>query len=251
LEFQPERSQVTTSTEHQPSPADDQLDELIIQTVHRHWETTGKALLTSKLGSELTRIGAWSKAVRRITLQEYINQNLNERLRLEPWPAHPDIPGLFPKDVALEEPTSRYFEFVPPSKSIRFRPKIWRAFCDKLPEGTRRHLDIFGENFRDLPEADAAAPNTFPIEPKEIWNQSSYPDRSWVTQSIQEWAKRHSIPLTALTASPSETGGDVRGQTPQHAATLLDRICETLDVRDMSRISMPLDIIDRLRKTRV
>ena len=232
---------MTVSTE---SP---DLDNRIVDEVHRHWNDRGIPLLLSQLG---TRDGGEiARQARQVAggLAAYVRRRLADRVRVVRHSSKPVLIGAIPADVD-QDTISDFDELLsrtqsgPVKATPRFRPAFWAAFRRPLEDTKRRYMSV-----RDPLRFVDATPDERPDDSIEV--QREYivgPDAETgdVLQQAQAWLTSNE---NVMESAPYLTKERLRA-TPFPTDDLLGRLLLSLEPEDLERISMPLDVVGKLRR---
>ena len=226
----------------------------ITGTVQNYWDANQKVMLLSQLGAQLRNKNLWSKGSVRETLTEFIEKNLSDTLRVERHPNNPLILGILPKSALLSRPLREYFG---PSKKSdrlpRYHPSFWAGFSKAINSGCRRFMNIDTRHFDDVPATSESPKNVSTHEiPADIIPDSDIEDRdAAIAKKIEAWAQQYDVDLSSFIVSSQRTSAAwVRGPERRQHQSLLDRMLEALSEKDMVRVQMPLDIVNKLRTRR-
>ena len=223
------------------------LDNQILQEVDRHWKEHGIPLLLSQLGTRDGGDIARKAREQAGGLAVYIRSRLRDRVRVVQHSSNPVVVGAVPTDV--DEDSITDFDALlsrtqaGSSKATpRFHPAFWAAFRKHLEEDKRRYIGIRAPlRFVD------ATPDERPEDVVEVPRERIVgPDATIadVVQQANAWlTENESAVERALYLSEERSG---IGRLP--ADDLLGRLLLALDAEDLKRISLPLDIVSKLRR---
>ena len=234
-------SDMTTSTEVS------ELDSRIVHEVEQHWNEHGVPLLLSQLGNRDGGDIARKAREQAGGLGAYLRSRLAEHVRVVQHSSSPVIVGAVPTDV--DEDSITGFDALlsraqtGPSKPIpRFHPVFWAAFRKHLEEGKRRYLRIRAPlRFVD------AAPEERPEDVVEVQREHIVGPEATivdVVQQIQIWLTANEKDVEPALYRSEERSGTAR----LPADDLLGRLLLALDPEDLKRISLPLDVVSKLRR---
>ncbi len=222
--------------------------------VEREWTGSGHVLLLSEVPSLLTRDGFDMQAILQgRKLRPFLQAETADRFKLIQSDPTSIVWGLAPLHADVAEPFNRYFRRATGPKPLRFAPSFWKAFTLPIEEGKRRW--VFDEpsiHFRDE-DADSSPEAGYEIErrfivPSEDGAATGDVYRSSVLTSIGSWGvemkvdpSRFSLGRKKVHAPRSEPAASITEKNN------LDLLLSLLHPTELSRISLPLDIVARLK----
>ena len=224
----------------------EELDSRIMDLVEQHWQDNQTPLLLSRLGShgggEIARqVKAQGKG-----LGNYLRHRLTDRVRVIQHSGNPTITGVVPASDApdTDEENDALLEKTRQGSSVatapRFHPAFWAAFRKPLDESNRRYMSVEAP-IRFHESSEGSQPDGF-LEVPKIYIATSDTDEDQTLQNAEKWIDDNSLRKeTYLVPAKSALHSG-------HPQNLLDRVLFSLEPKDLSRISMPLDVILRLRK---
>ena len=223
-----------------------ELDQRIIDLVQQSWEEHQVPLLLSRLGAqdggEIARVAKQEA----ISLAGYLRERLADEVRVIQHSTKPVVVGALPADVdgestdfdALLERTHGQTLGMPP----RFHPAFWAAFRVPLDEDKRRYMSLvpplrFTDAYpEDRPDGDNHAEVGW-----EYVNSDAEP--SAVQRNVDEWLEENGLDAAPFLAASKPSNPR---SSPED---LLGRLLAALPVEDQRRISLPLDIVAKLRRS--
>ena len=223
-----------------------ELDERIIELVQQSWDDNGTPLLLSRLGAqdggEIARLAKQEA----FSLAAYLRDRLADDVLVIQHSTKPVVVGAVPADVEGEpadfdtwlERTHGQSVGMPP----RFHPAFWAAFRVPLDDEKRRYMSIvpplrFIDAYpEDRPEGD----NYAEIE-SEFINSDVEP--SEVQVNLDDWLDANGLEAAPFLAANKPGGGR------SSSDDLLGRLLGALDYEDQKRVSLPLDIVAKLRRS--
>ncbi len=221
-----------------------EFDDRIVASVRQYWNQHRVPLLLSRLGSQENGDIARMAKQRAGSLGAYLRRNLDDRIRVLQHSVRPPVIGAIPMDAevgndgidALLDRTREQST----ETTLRFHPAFWAAFRKPLDKSVRRYMSAQAPlHFRDT------SPEERPDGFIEIeCNYISGPDAKSeeVQQQVQQWLVANKIEVT-----PFLWKGQA-GVRHLPSGNLLDRLILALEPDDLRRISMPLDIVGKLRR---
>ena len=221
------------------------LDNQIIRLVREWWDEHQTPLLLSRLGNQDSGEIARQTKEQAGSLGAYLHRRLSEHVQIIQHSTKSPLIGALPADVdtsvigdvdvLLGQTRSQT-----PHTNQRFHPAFWAAFRKPLIELKRRYMSVHTPlQFQDvLPDNQ---PEGFvEVDPKYVIGTEA--EVAEVQQTIQRWLADNGIAATTfLTTRPPATA-----QLPSD--DLLGRLLLALESDDLKRLSMPLDIVDKLRR---
>ena len=228
-----------------PVEQQDDLNDRIVELVDQHWEEHEMPLLLSRLGGhdrgEIARLARQ----RANSLGAYLRQELADRVRLIQHSERPVLIGVLPMDAKVEDDVDGWLESAQ-GKSAggapRYHPAFWAAFRKPLDEMKSRYISVsppirFQDTFpEDRPEGFVE------IAPEYI--ADSEMDASAVLENAQDWLEDNELQTTAFLASSPSSSPSYSHQ----GGDLLERLARALDRNELKRVSLPLDIVMKLRR---
>ena len=228
-----------------PQPAN--IDDRIVELVQQCWQEHQMPLLLSRLGTqEGGRIAERAKH-QAGGLADYLHKKLSDRVRvirhsMKPMivgavPTHVDIDTTGDIDALLEKTYGRIATLPSPP---RFHPAIWAAFRKLLAEENRRYISLQPPfRFVDTPQMDELA-GLAEVERRYVAGPDA--EKATVLQNLQRWLTANELDAS-LFVPPAKTAS-----THLPSDDLLGRLLRALDPDDLKRITMPLDVIAKLRR---
>ena len=221
------------------------LDSRIVELVRQCWDEHSTPLLLSRLGGEYNGDIAREAKEQAGSLGVYLRQRLADHVRVVQHSTRHTVIGAIPSDV--DAGGGGNFDMLldrarghAKQTAQRFHPAFWAGFRKPLHESSRRYMsaqapvyfrDVLGDNqpegFTEIQRKYVVGPDADPTE---------------VQQEIEVWLAENGLEATPfLMTRPAETA-----QLPSH--DLLGRLLLALDPDDLKRLSMPLDIVNKLRR---
>ena len=218
------------------------LDSRIVDLIRQHWEKEKKPLLLSQLGSRDS--GDVAKRAKSMmgSLGVYLRVRLSASVRVLQHSTKPVVVGAIPSDVDV--PASDVDRLLgqgsEPGKGVRrYYAAFWAAFRKPLDPSERRYLHVdLPCHFRDSGDEAVAGPGYTEIERSFITDQGA--DDTKIEESIREWLESKGMEAQAFYQSRDGT------TLPQD--DLLGRLVTALDADDLKRMTVPLDIVQKLRR---
>ena len=224
------------------STSTDDLNQRIIRSVTEWWECNRTPLLLSRLG--LLDDGQITTLAKRYTktLREYLDCYLSDRVQVVQHRHRRQLIGAIPSsvDIAQEGGHDALLEKTQVgsgSNIPRFHNAVWTAFRKPIDVSKRRFMNVQGAIvFRDVSPLEELPPEYVEIDRKYVVGLDA--DNYQVLQAIHDWRDENEIESNRLVRRPPERSHD-----------LLDQLLGTLDINDLKRVKIPLDVVLKLRRT--
>lgn len=225
----------------------DDLNDRIIELVEQHWQEHEMPLLLSRLGGhdrgEIARLARQ----RANSLGAYLRQGLADRVRLIQHSERPVLIGVLPMAAEVDGDVDGWLESAQ-GKSAggapRYHPAFWAAFRKPLDEMKNRYISTTPPiRFQDTYPEDR--PEGF-VEIAPEYIAGAEMDAAAVLANAQDWLEDNALQNTSFLApSPSSAPSH-----PHHhqGGDLLERLVRALDANELKRVSLPLDIVMKLRR---
>ena len=202
-------------------------------------------LLLSRLGGERNGDIARQAKEQAGSLGAYLRKRLADHVQVVQHSIRPTVIGAIPSDVVAAE-SGNFDTLLEKTRghamqtAQRFRPAIWAGFRKPLHESNRRYMSVQAPvHFQDGPGDDQ--PDGY-IEVQREYVVGPEAEATEVQHKIEAWLTENGLePTPFMMTRPSETA-----QLPSH--DLLGRLLLALDPDDLKRLSMPLDIVNKLRR---
>lgn len=229
-----------------PQPVD--IDDRIVELVQQCWQEHQTPLLLSRLGTQ--EDGRIAEVARQQAsgLADYLRTRLSDHIRVIQHSTKSMVIGAIPSHVAADiggdfDPMLEKTYSSAESSFLRFRPAFWTAFRKPLAEGSKRYINVHPPfHFVDTPSTDQ--PESYAeIEQRHIKGPTAEPTE--VVRSLQAWLEENSLEASSF----ASTGKPQSARLPSD--DLLGRLLHALDPDDLRRVSMPLDVIEKLRRERL
>lgn len=227
-----------------------ELNERIVELVEQHWDDQQMPLLLSRLGGrdrgEIARLARQQSN----SLGAYLRQELADRLQVIQHSERPVLIGVLPLDAEAESDVDGWLENAQGksgSGAPRYHPAFWAAFRKPLDEMKSRFISIAPPiRFQDTFPEDG--PEGF-VEVGREYIADSEMDAAEVLENAQDWLEENNLqPAAFLAASSGDDRRERRGAAAHSGDNLLDRLIDALDQNELKRVSMPLDVVVKLRR---
>ena len=220
------------------------IDRQIVHRVRERWEKNKTPLLLSELGN--MEKGSFGRHAKEKTkkLKNYLTNYLAEDIRIVSHPDKATVIGVVPAEA--EDFSIDAFDRLATSAGSlsspgtpRYHAAFWAAFRIPLDTPKRRYLSLKSPtHFRDT-ELEEAPDGFIEIEPRYIADADT--ETIDIMKHIEEWIKLNDLDEAQFLWAHNKKDGSL----PPNS--LLDRFLLALDAEDLKRVSMPLDIIKKLR----
>lgn len=216
------------------------LKNAIVSLVHSHYKETRRAMLLSRLGQALQKDGF---NLGRGRLAGFLNSELAGAIQLVPRPDDSKVLGALPAgltETAVAESTSPPPTLGGESPAPRYAPSVWAAFTKPLAPDASRVVEFDPPRFRDQPSASTPAESlTVPREQLCVREANETPadHRARVQAAVKQWLDNNGVALERVVDRPRRHQGH----------SLLDQLIAALSIEQRQRLSLPLDIVERLK----
>lgn len=215
----------------------DEFDRRIVDSVRQHWTDEQKPLLLSELGGR-GDIGVRAKNEEG-SLANYLRVRLTDSVAIIRHSIKSSIVAAVPAGAAdgrdfdslLEKPVGH----PPDTRQPRFVPALWAAFRRPLEAGKERYVSVK----RPIRFVDVVA-GEHP-ENRIAIRRECISDAPGVIERINQWIEENELDRAPFLFE--ERAGE---RLPSN--DVLGRFLLALDSGDMERISIPLDIVNKLRR---
>ena len=226
------------------SPQPEDIDSQITDLVEQHWQEHQTPLLLSRLGNQVSSENALLAKAQGGGLGNYVRHRLAERVRVIRHSVNSTITGVVPASMAPEtvEEINALLEKTRRGSSAtkhRFHPAFWAAFRKPLNESNRRYISI-EEPIRFQEFSEESHPSGF-VEVSKNYISDLAMDDDQTLQNVENWLTKNNLQKDIYLID-SKSKPD-----PDHPRNFLDRLLFSLEPEELSRISIPLDIILKLR----
>ncbi|MGF7211586.1 hypothetical protein GGE65_006203 [Skermanella aerolata] len=242
----------------------DSVKEKIVNRCNSHWSENKRVYLLARIGIDLHGEVDFIKTTLGMKLVDFVRNEMRDVVNLaSPNKASP-IYGIFPKHVSIPSSELPYF-FEQPKKieSVRFNSRVWAAFTRSIPNGCHRIFFIDTLHFEDSLVAVQSSDNIMEIPSDLVVSEETENRAEAVAKNIVKWATDSRITLDSLLVSRSgklnytsqapyevDRPSSYKKSFRQDDASLLARLIQSLDHKEMSRVSLPLDIVQKLMETK-
>jgi hypothetical protein len=215
------------------------LKRAIVSLVQTHYDSTRRAMLLSRLGQALQKEGF---NVGRGRLAGFLHSELAGHIRLIPRPNDPKVLAALPAGLdetavaASTAPAPLSGEATAP----RYVPSFWAAFTKPLAQGATRVVEFDPPRFHDQPSAIVPAGSlTVPREQVFVREATETPadHRLRVQAAVKQWLNTNGVSLELVLDRPRR----------HQSHSLLDQLIAALSPEQRQRLSLPLDIVERLK----
>lgn len=223
-----------------------ELKDRVAKLVDEHWRERSEPLLLSQLGAaDHGDVGRFARELAG-NLAAFIKDHASDRVQIASGSAHPLVLAAMPvyvdrDDVLVDDLLERARE----RGAIggpRFHPAFWAAFRVPLDEGNRRFVSTGKPiRFEDTPSGTGHPTGCVEVERRYIADAEC--DVGGVQQLIADWLSANELNGVTYLAAPAVS------DLPRN--DLLGRLLIALDTEDLKRMTIPLDVIRKLRRQAV
>ena len=224
-----------------------ELSTRIVQLVEEHWNEHKSPLLLSNLGnSDYGAIGRQAKD-RSGTLKAYLQAALSDRVKIVQHSSRFAVIGALPAGTELDDDVNVDDLFPAANAQDRHSPAryhraIWTAFGLPLTKDKGRYVSADGP-VRFVDVTAGSAPEGFVQVDGELIDSADGDPKS-IEGRILEWVADNDLDISRFQIK-------TQGRDPRiPSSDLLSQVLDALELEDLQRISMPLDIVQRLRSGR-
>lgn len=218
--------------------------------VNERFEETRRIVLLSLVGQSLSRDGIDVKGIlHEQKLADFIRDSLSDSLSLVALPTDPKVIGAYPIGVDLASEidpfgTEKRKPISDDKNNVvrleRIKREVWAAFSHRLSSTHQRAFRLKPiPEYIDFEETEDR-PNGYPIPRDLIVPPGGDPStrNAEIFKNISAWSANSGIPFSDLL-------DDLHPRRPSKSA--LDVMLSSLGESDLARISLPLDIVNKLR----
>ena len=226
------------------------IDRRIADIVEEHWAQRSAPLLLSQLGSRISREDAAGSRDEHRNLAAYLRARLADRVYVMQSSKNPTITAAIPADArensSIDDDTMLSGTLRRPEAAFpRFHPAFWAAFVKEPGTRTRRYVSMgppprFQELSGDETPGDADA-----AEVGSEYIVGTDADIAAVHSSIRKWLVANHLDESCFLAEAASR----HEQLPSE--DLLGRLVTALTPDELKRMSIPLDIVSKLRRQSV
>ena len=223
----------------------------IAECVQKHWNQHRRPMLLSALGTSVDQ--QTMREVKNLArnLATYIRTRLNGSVSVVQHSTNPTIIGAVPSSEAnLTQDWDHLL--ARPDRDIdtpdkRFNRAFWTAFRKPLPDSSARYLSSDDPvRFADVPPA-SAPPGSLEIPRAYIPGDDA--TDSEVAERISVWLREHDLDETRFLYAPRPP--QHRSERPLPTDDLLGRLITALDPDELDKVTMPIALVAKLRRTPV
>lgn len=221
-----------------------QLKSAVVKLANDHWNSTGRSLLLSQVGQDLMRRGFDLKtALRGRRLVPFIREDLADEVTVITSPHDRLVKGLIPKSVAVTDAAAL---FAASPKTTQFDRRLWVSFSHPMDADSVRTVVFDPEiKYQDIPARSIKdAAGKYIIQPSLVIPPGTLPKEQrdeQVQKNIISWIQENGVDVERVRArhvpKPSHVNTDVH---------LLSDCLALLEAKDLERILIPLDLVQKL-----
>ena len=224
-----------------------ELKDRIANLIDEHWHQRSEPLLLSQLGAaDHGEVGRLAKA-QSGSLAAFMEHNVADRVRIVRGSTNPLVFAAVPASIDVNVEVDDLLERVRDHAATggpRFHPAFWAAFRVPLDDGNRRFVSTRTPiRFEDLQSLTEGQPAGY-VELDRRYIAAAECDAGGVQQLIADW-----LCHCGLDAKTYLVASNAASELPKN--DLLGRLLMALDTDDLERVTMPLSVIDKLRRQAV
>lgn len=218
------------------------LNEQIASLVKQRWTEHQAPLLLSQLGNYGNGMIATQARQYASSLEAYLRDRLPDQVEVIKHSSKPHLVGAIPKDVEVQasgdvDALLEKTQDRPRDATPHFQRAFWTAFRKPLEKERNRYLSV-NEPVQFVDSDSKDTPAGFVGISAEYIADSDADDVE-IQRRAQEWIIDNGFQQARFLVTRKRSIAD----------NLLDRILCTLDHNERARITMPLDVVLKLRNT--
>ena len=219
------------------------LDNRIVDLIGQYWTEEKRPLLLSQLGSrDGGEVARRAKSMMG-SLRVYLRTRLSSEVNILTHSTKPTVVGAVPANAGITDTDTDHLldrTLVDPGTTgRRYNAAFWAAFRKPLDPALQRYLHVDQpHHFKDTDDEGRVGPGYAEIERSFIARTGA--DDATVEESVRGWLESKGMEAEAFYQVGRET------TLPQD--DLLGRLLTVLDAEDLSRMTIPLDIVQKLRR---
>ena len=228
-------------------PEESRIDREIVDLVQEHWKARRSPLLLSQLGSQISRENAAAIKNESENLAAYLRDRLADHVEVIQSRQSPAIIAAIPANVGKDSniDVDAMLLGTPRRSFPRFHPAFWAAFVKEPAPRTRRYVSVGPPpRFQELSD-DATPSDADATEVASEYIVGGDDDLAAVHSSIKRWLIANSLDEDLFLADRESR----RKQLPSD--DLLGRLIMALTPEELERMSIPVDIVSKLRRQSV
>jgi hypothetical protein len=232
----------------------ERLKEAVPRVVNEAFEKDRRVVLLSYVGQRLRREGInFKEILGDVGLAKFIREQLADQIELTSSPEDTKIVSAYPStvDLSREVDPRPKLGTRPPLSTDRqagsnrlFIRDVWYAFSHPLEDGKVRYVLLTpSPTYRDVP-TDEPVHDGLKVPSEAIVPTGTLPPyerNRTIISNIESWAAENAISLDEISEQPRQRAN----------RTALDVLLNAVSASELSRISMPLDIVKALRLKRI
>ncbi len=218
---------------------------LIKDMVEKAFQASGQGVLLSRIGQGLRAQGVDVPAlIGKRKLSDYIRSELSEEIALSTSASDPKVVSALPAGKVPAAPTTPTDVKVTQPALPRIATTIWAAFTKPLAADQLRSLEIAPPSFVDLPNSAQFEHPIKALSHTDITLRDAGTSKADYEQKVFEkitgWLVKNGLSVQQVTADA------VASRNVNTTKTILEQLCERLSEDQKKRVSLPLDVIERL-----
>ena len=215
-----------------------------VNLLHAFWSDHEVPMLLSTLGN--TDRGRISREAKRHSdgLREFLEQVVGDRVIVVQHSKKPTIVGAVERNeetIAIDDWDEILEKTSNKNTQRRLHPALWAAFRKPIREGMERYFE-HGEpvRFSDVEGGDEIQ-NALRVDRKFIAGPDASPDK--VYENATAWLRENQLEISDFEA---DRGARTPVKLPHD--DLLGKLILALEPRDLEKISIPMEVVAKLRR---
>lgn len=178
------------------------------------------------------------------SLREFLQQVVGDRVMVVQHSKNPTIVGVVATNedtIAIQDWDQLLDKTGKKTAQRRLHPALWAAFRKPIEDGMDRFVER-GDPVRFVDvKSGVIHPNALPVDPKLIAGPEASPEV--VYENAVAWLRENE-----LETSKFETERVARNTTKLPSNDLLGKLILALEPRDLEKVSIPMDVVAKLRR---
>lgn len=221
------------------------IDDRVEELVRQHWNEQHIPMLLSALGSlDGGHISRWAK-LEHGGLRSFVEQSMPGKLRVVEHSYKQAVVGVVPRTAETEE-IEDWDPLLENTRTSLARPRLqpafWAAFRKPLEEGAERYVVLGDRGARFVDVSVEHRPAGGVRVPREsIVGLDASAEETH--ERVEGWIKENDLDIELFRDSVR-----IRDSQELPAQDLLGKLIGALDAEDLRKISMPMEVVAKLRR---